>query len=67
MPVIVHNLRGYDSHFIMQEIGSIGKSNNYFGGVRSKGFATLRNISKLPFFDKIGPAKSVGFRFYSAI
>ena len=33
----------------------------YFGGVRSKGFATLRNVSKLPFFDKIGHAKSVGF------
>ena len=29
--------------------------------------AMLRNISKLPFFDKIGKAKSVGFRFYSAI
>ena len=28
MPVIFHNLRGYDSHFIMQQIGSIGKSNN---------------------------------------
>ena len=28
IPVIFHNLRGYDSHFIMQEIGSIGKSNN---------------------------------------
>ena len=27
VPVIFHNLRGYDSHFIMQEIGSIGKSN----------------------------------------
>ena len=26
--VIFHNLRRYDSHFIMQEIGSIGKSNN---------------------------------------
>ena len=39
----------------------------YFGGARSKGFATLRNVSKLPFFDKIGHAKSVGFRFYSAI
>ena len=39
----------------------------YFGGARSKGFATLRNVSKLPFFDKIGQAKSVGFRFYSAI
>ena len=39
----------------------------YFGGARRKGFATLRNVSKLPFFDKIGHAKSVGFRFYSAI
>ena len=28
LPVIFHNLRGYDSHFIMQEIGSVGKSNN---------------------------------------
>ena len=41
--------------------------NYYFGGARSKGFATLRNVSKLQFFDKIGHAKSVGFRFYSAI
>ena len=40
---------------------------NYFGGARSKGFATLKNVSKLPFFNKIGQAKSVGFRFYSAI
>ena len=39
----------------------------YFGGARSKGFATFRNVSKLTFFDKIGHAKSVGFRFYSAI
>ena len=39
----------------------------YFGGARRKGFATLRNVSKLQFFDKIGRAKSVGFRFYSAI
>ena len=42
-------------------------ANYYFGGARSKGFATLRNVSKLQFFDKIGHAKSVGFRFYSAI
>ena len=39
----------------------------YFGGARSKGFATLGNVSKLHFFDKIGRAKSVGFRFYWAI
>ena len=26
IPVIFHNLRGYDSHFIMQEIGAIVKN-----------------------------------------
>ena len=41
--------------------------NYYFGGARSKGFATLRNVSKLQFFDKIRQAKSVGFRLCSAI
>ena len=45
----------------------IGSLLYYFGGARSKGFATPRNVSKLQFFDKIGQAKSVGFRFYSAI
>ena len=39
----------------------------YFGRARGKGFATLRNVLKLQFFDKIGHVKSVGFRFYSAI
>ena len=39
----------------------------YFGGARSKGFATLRNVPKLPFFAKIGHAESVGFRIYSVI
>ena len=29
IPVIFHNLRGYDSHFIMQEIGAIVKKNSY--------------------------------------
>ena len=29
IPVIFHNLRGYDSHFIMQEIGSIVKKHTY--------------------------------------
>ena len=41
--------------------------NYYFGGARSKGFATLRDVSKLTFFDKIGHAKFVDFRFYSTI
>ena len=39
----------------------------YFGESRSKGFATLRNVSKLQCFAKIGHAKSVGFQIYSAI
>ena len=29
IPVILHNLRGYDSHFIMQEIGAIVKKHAY--------------------------------------
>ena len=29
IPVIFHNLRGYDSHFIMQEIGEIVKKHTY--------------------------------------
>ena len=43
--------------------GSYFEAPDYFGGARSKGFATFRNVSMLPFFDKIGQAKSVGFRF----
>ena len=30
IPVVFHNLKGYDSHFIMQEIGNIVKMNAYF-------------------------------------
>ena len=49
-------------------LNNVGRDHAYyFGGTRSKGFATLRNVSKLQFFDKIGHAKSVGFRFYSAV
>ena len=29
IPVIFHNLRGYDSHFIMQQIGEIAKEHTY--------------------------------------
>ncbi|KAL9979619.1 hypothetical protein ACROYT_G017302 [Oculina patagonica] len=29
IPVIFHNLKGYDSHFIMQEIGAIVKNHTY--------------------------------------
>ena len=54
--------------FWKYKISNMGVDNNYyFGGARSKGFATLRNVSKLQFFDKIGQAKSVGFRLYSAV
>ena len=41
---------------------------NYFGGARGKGFATFRIVPKLLFWgDRIGHAKSVGFRFCSAV
>ena len=29
IPVIFYNLRGYDSHFIMQQIGEIAKNHAY--------------------------------------
>ena len=29
IPIIFHNLRGYDSHFIMQKIGQIAKNHAY--------------------------------------
>ena len=68
-----HSTNKYDArkHYLFS-IGMLSQflphhEGYYFGGARSKGFATLRNVSKLTVFDKIGHAKSVDFRFYSGI
>ena len=45
IPVIFHNLRGYDSHFIMQEIGEIVKNNAY---INKKGEKCQMNINVIP-------------------
>ena len=45
IPVIFHNLRGYDSHFIMQEIGTIVKNNTY---KNNKGEEKQMNINAIP-------------------
>ena len=45
IPVIFHNLRGYDSHFIMQEIGAIVKKNTY---TNNKGKEMQMNINAIP-------------------
>lgn len=45
IPVIFHNLRGYDSHFIMQEIGEIVKNNRY---TNKKGEECEMNINVIP-------------------
>ena len=44
IPVIFHNLRGYDSHFIMQEIGAIVKNNTY----TKKGKEIKMDINAIP-------------------
>ena len=45
IPVIFHNLRGYDSHFIMQEIGAIVKNHTY---KNKKGYEKKMNINAIP-------------------
>ena len=45
IPVIFHNLRGYDSHFIMQNIGDIVKNNKY---KNKKGEEKQMNINVIP-------------------
>ena len=45
IPVIFHNLRGYDSHFIMQEIGEIVKKHTY---INKNGKETQMNINAIP-------------------
>ena len=45
IPVIFHNLKGYDSHFIMQEIGAIVKKHTY---KNNKGEDIQMSINAIP-------------------
>ena len=45
IPVIFHNLRGYDSHFIMQQIGEIAKEHTY---TNKRGEECYMNINCIP-------------------
>ena len=45
IPVTFHNLRGYDSHFIMQQIGEITKKHAY---TNKKGEKQYLNINAIP-------------------
>ena len=45
IPVIFHNLRGYDSHFIMQQIGQIAKEHTY---TNKKSEKVEMNINCIP-------------------
>ena len=45
IPVVFHNLRGYHSHFIMQQIGEIVKKHTYVNG---KGEECQMNVNAIP-------------------
>ena len=45
IPVLFHNLRGYDSHFIMQQIGEIAKKHAY---INKRGEKCHMNINCIP-------------------
>ena len=45
IPVIFHNLRGYDSHFIMQKVGEVVKNNTY---TNKRGEECKMNINVIP-------------------
>ena len=47
IPVVFHNLKGYDSHFIMQEIGNIAKNHIYFDERKNKYHDV--NINVIPY------------------
>ena len=49
IPVIFHNLRGYDSHLIMQEIGKFNKNINFIPNNMERYMALM--ISDLVFID----------------